>query len=124
MSYYESAQYISLAASAGFSTQNYVIVQVSTAGQAIFPASAGGLVAGVIVNAASSGGTAQIQIAGVAKVKHDGTVVPGDKVGASTAGLATPSTAADVYFLGTALATPSTVSGTFISLLIQPMRGS
>lgn len=124
MAYVQDPEYLSLVAGADFSTQNYVIVQVSTAGQAIFPASAGGLVAGVITNAASSGAIASVQYKGVAKVKHDGTVTPGAKVGASTAGLATPSTGVDAYYLGTALTAPSTASGTYISLLIQPMRGS
>ena len=101
------------------STKAYRVVGISTAGNAQYPTAAGAFMVGVAQNKPSTGQETEIMSEGVTKVAHDGTVTPGAWCVATTAGLASISTAASYFRLGMCVdAYSSTGSGEYVSVLL------
>lgn len=98
--------------------QFYIVKHTTTANTVTLTTAAGERALGIVQEPTSSGGYAEVLLAGISKLAHDGTLSPGLQFMASTAGLGTAaSTAAGIYRLGTVLEAGSTVSGTLASVL-------
>lgn len=124
MAYEHKILSASLTMNASSTAKQYYIVKATTAANTVdFTATAGERALGVVQEKSSSGDVAEILVYGITKVAHDGTLTPGARFMASTAGLAIAvSTAAGVYELGTVLEAGSTVSGTIVTALWEPYR--
>jgi hypothetical protein len=89
---------ITVPAGADLSASQYCAVDINSSGQAVLP-SAGGRVAGILVNdPAAAGRGAEVGIAGVQVVKLGGTVAAGDAVKADSSGRAVTAGAGDIGF--------------------------
>lgn len=91
MSFIQSYVNISRPAGADLSTKQYTFVKVNSSGQAV-SAAAGEAAIGVLQNEPTSGQTATVQVAGIAKVKAGGNVTAGARVAADADGKAVTAT--------------------------------
>lgn len=105
--------------------QFYLVKHTTAANSVTLTSTVGDETLGVIQEPTSSGGIAPVRLLGITKVAHDGTLVPGSQVMASSVGLATiATTGVGVFRLGMCFEAPSTVSGTLATFFLAPIGTS
>lgn len=107
------------------STKQYHFVKLDSNGDVVICAAITDLVYGVLQNAPTQGQTAEVMLAGISKVKADGTIAVGALIGTSSDGQAdsiAAGTDTTVYSIGRYIGTSAAAAGDIIPCLINTLN--
>lgn len=111
-------------AGADLSTKQYHFVKLDSSGDVVICSAVTDLVYGVLQNAPTAGQTAEVMLAGISKVKADGTIAVGALIGTSSDGQAdsiAAGTDTTVYAVGRYIGTAAAAAGDIIPCLINTL---
>ena len=111
-------------AGADLTAAQYHFVKLDSNGDVVITAAVTDLVYGVLQNAPDEGETAEVMLAGITKVKADGTIAVGALVGTSSDGQAdsiAAGTDTTVYAVGRHIGTAAAAAGDIIPITLNTL---